>query len=356
MWAKIISFFRRNKIELPPSTWDRASEVVDDMDAQFETVFGSQDYSGKPSRDWRGLYPKHEIQKWGDCVTFSRNNCAEVKAKEKGVVDDYGEEMNFSDLYLAVGSGTTENGNGLKNVAEFARKNGVVLEKDCPYTNDWGDRQNRFLQAKNKKRYKFGNWSWVIPGSQTTNRNVLKSALDKDIVQIGVGLGDTYRNGGVIKHPSQYTVYHAITLGYIDDKDQLYCLDHYNRREVVFDKNYPVIFAMSFADLPETWRGEGSEDLLFYQRMIGKMIIRPLAPDERGAAYRIFEDKIAKVHFNISDKQLFEETTDEYWRPKKKFLGVSEVDFARLKKIAFQVGEGIVEEPEIKGNLLNKLI
>jgi hypothetical protein len=48
----------------------------------------------------------------------------------------------------------------MRAVAEYARKIGVSLERDCPYTYNWNERQAIFNAAKDKPKYKLGNWSW----------------------------------------------------------------------------------------------------------------------------------------------------------------------------------------------------
>ena len=75
-----------------PQSWNINEERVDEKDAWFDDVFGSAEFAGA-TRDWRKHAPKHEVQRWGDCVSFSRNNCAEIMSVEDG------DEFNFSDLY-----------------------------------------------------------------------------------------------------------------------------------------------------------------------------------------------------------------------------------------------------------------
>ena len=109
---------------------------------------------------------------------------------------------------------------------------------------------------------------------------------------------------------------------------------------------------MSFKDLPENWKGINVSEDLFYKRMIGKLVLRV---EKDGELYRVYDNFLQKVNFAITDKQLFDETTKEYWGAKKKFTGISEKDFARLEKMAFTM-EGIKEPEETinnKGLLIN---
>jgi hypothetical protein len=279
-------------------------------------------------------------------VSFSRTNCAETKAKANGVLDEDGNEMDFSDLDLAIGSGTGSQGNSLRAVAEYARKSGISLEKDCPYTTNPSQRQAIFNAAKNKKKYKLGNWSWV-----NADLNALKSALEDGPVQVGVLVGYNWFSGGVIKNPGGGNG-HGIELEYIDELGQKYIKDSYVPYQKVLDKNYPIMMAMSFKDLPENWRGINVENEKFYMRLLNKLIIRPQA---NGEVYRIMEDRMLKVQFNISDKDLFIQVTKAL-RDKNSFLGVSEADFERLKTYAFEAGNGIVEGQPLTGDEILQLL
>ena len=107
---------------------------------------------------------------------------------------------------------------------------------------------------------------------------------------------------------------------------------------------------MVAADFPETWRGDGVDDVRFYNRLVGKLII---LPESSGEVYRIEQDSIRKVKFVITDKLLWD-LLQEAMREKKVFLGVSNKDFERLKKVAFESGKGLLdieEEVDIKSIL-----
>ncbi|MAH44115.1 hypothetical protein CL614_10440 [archaeon] len=326
----------RKKLQLPPSSF--IPEEPGENDAFDDEVFGSMEFGSRPSKDWRKFRPVHEIQSYGDCVSFSRLNCAESQAKIDGVTDDNGEELNFSDLYLAVKSGTSQRGNSLKRVAEYARKHGIVLEKFCEYTRSWGQRASRVASTPSyAKRYKLGNYAWVKRDSKGLDRNYIKNSQEKGPIQIGVGLGETYRYAGeVITPPKNISVWHALESDYTDEVDQVYAYDHYNRANVVFSADYPITFAMTFKDLPENWRGEGVDESKFYNRMIGKFILRA---EGAGELYEVLEDKMVKIVFTISNKKIWD-ALHETLRPM--IVGVNEKDFKRLEQVAFKA-EGVKE-------------
>jgi len=313
----------------------------DRKDASYARVFGAtiKDIKGV-SFDWRIYEP--ELEKQGntsDCTCFSRLNCAEMVAKKAGVLDDDGNEFNLSELFLAVGSGTSPQGNNLKAPSEFFRKEGVVLKKFCDYSGvmltdpagTWNLRSIKYLAAKKNKRYLGGNWSWVKPTTE-----LLKDALQYSPIQIAVGLDDKWNTADVVSAPVKYYGYHAITLVYIDEKDQYVVYDHYDKKYKTLAANYPILQAISYRDLVEGWRGNGVDDALFYNRMVGKLII---LPERNGEVFRIFETYMQKVNFSCTDKPFWDLIT-KLWQINKVFLGVSNKDFDRLAKVAF-ANEGI---------------
>jgi len=94
----------------------------------FGTLGEEINFSG----NWLDWLPKQEVQKidgadtWA-CTTFGTLNCVEILLKFMGM------EKNFSDRFLAIGSGTEMNvGNSPHTVAEYLRHNGVCTEELLP--------------------------------------------------------------------------------------------------------------------------------------------------------------------------------------------------------------------------------
>lgn len=329
----LINLFRR-KYKMPDGSWDFFSEKIYDTDAIYEDIFGSIDFGGKASKDWRPYAPKLEIQSFGDCVSFSRTSCAEIKAKYKGAKDPDGDDWNFSDVDLAVGSGTSLKGNSLRRVAEYARKTGVSLEKDIPYIRNWSKRLALYNAGKKFTKYKLGNWSWVKP-----NVNSLKSALDDSPLQIGIGVGSNWRIGKIIKDLLNYLFYHAIVLLHIDEEGVYHIYDSYRPKYKTLDPKYNILFAMSFRDLPSGWRGINTDGERLHKRLIGKYILRSEA---NGELYFVSKDRISYITISISNKDLTEQF-HKFLRLNKKFLGISEKDFKKLKETIIVSG-GTLDE------------
>lgn len=85
-----------------------------------------------PLGDWKNYLPSQEKQvtNFTDsmaCVTFSALNCIETQYKYLT-----GQEINFSDRFIAKMSGTTHQGNTIQRVLDTIRKYGLVLEEEWP--------------------------------------------------------------------------------------------------------------------------------------------------------------------------------------------------------------------------------
>src|SRR3990167_1006299 len=123
-------------------------ERINKEDAIYDAIFGTR--FGALPVNWRPFLPFFENQKsLPYCVTFSRLNCAEAKAKKEGLV------INFSDRALAVESGTSKEGNSLTIVSEKFRITGVPIEEDCPYVDNWNE-SVQLPSLVGKQRYNGG--------------------------------------------------------------------------------------------------------------------------------------------------------------------------------------------------------
>jgi hypothetical protein len=114
--------------------------IIDRAPEDFE--FGASKLSSTrkvlcPDGQWTEYLPAHfELQRnnyfdsYG-CVSYSRNNAHEILHKRL-----YGYDIDWDDRDLVVGSGTKPNqGNGVKAVADWARKYGTIKDRgDIPAT------------------------------------------------------------------------------------------------------------------------------------------------------------------------------------------------------------------------------
>ncbi len=88
-----------------------------------------------PGGQWDAFLPQDERQNLAmepeACTSFGTLNAIETLLKQ-----EFGEDQNYSDRFLAKVSITTPQGNSPKIVADALRKQGVVHEQDWPYTVD----------------------------------------------------------------------------------------------------------------------------------------------------------------------------------------------------------------------------
>lgn len=82
--------------------------------------------------DWTPYLPPEEWQRFDlvdtmACVSFSLLNC--IETQEKFLT---GQQVNYSDRFIAMMSGTTRQGNRLQTVADTVRKYGLVREESWP--------------------------------------------------------------------------------------------------------------------------------------------------------------------------------------------------------------------------------
>lgn len=314
--------------KLPPTSVE-PKQTIGAADAWHDEIFGAVDLGTSPSKDHRQFYPTKEIQSYGDCLSFSYTNVLETICREKNILDDDGNEVNLADLHLAVGSGTTQRGNNFNNVAEWLRKNGVVLEKFAPYTRVWEDRQKVFnaIPAYAKRYAKGTGHAWV-----KTDRNSLKNALDVPL-WIAVGLGETYQNNPgtadrPVTPPQNVSVYHAIENGYIDDEDKVYTYDNYQRSEVVYSANYPILYAKMLTPqgLPDGWQVKNADGKRLLARLLGKYVIRGQTPPAHGELYYLYPDGSRMQYLpDVGAVPWFQEFL-QFLRTNNKLIGVNEID------------------------------
>jgi hypothetical protein len=224
-------------------------EPIKETDAIFDFIFGG--IKGAPV-NWKQWIPLQEKQIYIPfCVIFSRLNCAETKARSNGEWD-----LNFSDRYLGVISGTTKEGNSLNAVSEAFRTQGTVAEDKCPWKsqdwllapfNHWGEIFNLSDVPADAKKYLGGNHSYVVGGFQG-----VKNALQLSPVQIAVGIGDNWETNGIVHPPTQILAYHAVQVYYASDR--YFINDSCGKQFKELSADYPIVQAKSFADLPDNWK------------------------------------------------------------------------------------------------------
>ncbi len=204
------------------------------------------------SFDWRPYAPPRERQYWIPfCVSFSRLNCAETKAKMDGV------DINLSDREMGVIAKTTLSGNSLEAVSEAFRNIGVRQESLVPFTDRmlkyagddiWREIFDLPPVLPGQRIYKGGNHSWVY------GRPAMIDAMQFSPLQIAVGIGETWEDDGIVKPPKSIGSYHAVMVLYIDADGYIYIQDSIGKEFKTLEPDYPMTGVKSFRDLPENWK------------------------------------------------------------------------------------------------------
>jgi len=182
----------------------------------------------QPDGDWEKYVPTHEAQ-FNDtldsmsCVSFGTTNAIETLIKRV-----FGLDVNYSDRALSKMSGTTEQGNSPKKVADTIRKQGLVPEMEWPFTSDI--KTFAEFMAELPQRIKILAASWVAEyvlhyEVVNTHPAVLKEALKHSPLGVSNNL---FRNAdGTYSKPKGQRDLHWATLIGEFDKDHWKLLDHY---------------------------------------------------------------------------------------------------------------------------------
>jgi len=91
--------------------------------------------TGNP-RDYRPYVPTKEIQRTEHLETMNCTNYGTLNGVETIHKVKYNEEVNYSERFLGVLSGTTRNGNSVHKVCETFRTNGAIDEKLLPFSDN----------------------------------------------------------------------------------------------------------------------------------------------------------------------------------------------------------------------------
>ena len=191
-----------------------------DTPSEKDYVFGSfLPYEElQPNGDWTPFLPKAEYQNTNDfepycCVTETILNCVEILIKQQ-----YGEEVNYSDRFLASISGTKNGGNTPRTVADFLRILGVVPEDVYPFKAETFDEFYQPIPEELKTLAKefVDNWEFKYESVPT---NMIETALKSS--PLGVSVYAWVDKDGVFYNPNQQDN-HFTTLYKIDDHQHFF--------------------------------------------------------------------------------------------------------------------------------------
>ena len=206
----------------------------------------SKPFSSSPLPDYRPYLTRFESQigSYGDtdsCVSFAALNNLEVCLKMR-----YSLELNMSDRFTAVMSGTIPNvGNTFTNVTESIINDGFVFEDFYPWDrwskedyhqpipNHYGKYQPPQCSLKKRALLQKQDFHitkrWVGWGG--VEKEQLKQALKFGPMMITIFAGFPPDEHGVYHYETTYNN-HAVLLVHIDEDGTLYCFDHYASKKI----------------------------------------------------------------------------------------------------------------------------
>jgi len=198
----------------------------------------------QPDGDWTQYLPKPEYQRLFGletyaCVTFTVLSCVEILIKKQ-----YGEEVNFSDRFLAAISGTKNGGNSPKTVCQFLRKLGVVPEEMWPFDKNIDSWEKFYepLPDKLKELAKEFNENWDF-------KYELVPSNDKEIIRaikcspLGVSVAAWYPRGSMYYKPENTKENHFVALYKVLDTEYKRIFDSYDSftKDVEWNTKHSVI-------------------------------------------------------------------------------------------------------------------
>jgi hypothetical protein len=209
------------------------------------------------------------------CVSYSHQNAIEILHKRV-----YGYEIDWDDRDLVVGSGTKPNhGNGIKTVAEWARKNGLLKDKgDIPSTMSqeeyygWKRSPGDDYEAEGFLELMELGYEWLPTtnwGQSYSSPEQLMEALLYSPIQASVDGNYQYNEDGTIGRLLNWS-HEIVIIGYVKNRYWLvydseatqvlkfewfykfgYGMAHYlskRNMKIVKKKNSPAIYFVNPAD------------------------------------------------------------------------------------------------------------
>lgn len=272
--------------------------------------------------DWRRFYPKMEVQKNNVFDPFSCTNHANNNATEMMHKQQYGVEVNYSDRYSAIVSGTIiGRGNSHKNVVEARRKKGSVPEELCPFPD--GMNQREFVTMPEGAVEK--GLEWVADyeyGYEQVPLEGFEEALRYSPIQAAVD-SKTNKTSQVGRFD------HSIVVTCVDRATmKVHVFDSYLNRHETYDWDYPFSYGYRF----------------HYKKVLSVMLdglkMQFIRNEENGKIYLVDSD--GRIHHIETEKDFTSIFGTSAWL-KKDWIDVKAKDIAIMEE-----GESISVE---KGNI-----
>lgn len=258
---------------------------------------------------WSEYAPPAELQKnsRGDvygCVSFSYNNAHEFIYKKR-----YNEDLNKSDRFIVVGSGTVPyQGNSKRTVAEWGRKNFWVNEEQWPYTPTmtvdeyYNDRKvpSELLKEGQKLSPLYSiEYQWLV-GNGTGH---ILTGLEFSPVQVDVE-NYVFNQKGYIKNSNTGYVHEVIIFDY-EEGECWWVFDSESLQFIKFDWNYnfgsPMIHSLKKKFMPKLYKKNGESAIYFLNPEDGLLVPFSDGVIEGGSLFKIFFGDYKNVVINKVD-------------------------------------------------------
>jgi len=330
--AKLFSLFTRGghgliKEDISPDDW------------HFGAIGGE---IIRPDGQWTSFLPPDETQNKGvetmNCTCYGTQNAIEILHNAK-----YGELPDHSERYCGVISGTTPRGNQINKPCETIRKYGCIPEEMLPFdtsVNSW----NKYYSPKpmEQKYFDVGkewldNYEFLHEWVRNDRKSIM-SALKFSPLGVSVDAWRKNSKGYYVKlGPDNHW---TCLVGY---KENEYWIirDSYPpyTKKVAWNTTFGWVKRYSLTRAKSKYQADQD----FYDKMTGKFVMRVHA---NGELYKVGEDVLKKVTFNISDQTIWQ-AVHKTLRPI--ITGVTEPDFIRLSRVAKNLKGGIVEaDPNVE--------
>jgi hypothetical protein len=210
--------------------------------------------------DWKSMCPPFRYQgssMW--CTAFAGTAigyCFEKKEKGTSPI--------FSAMELFYRSGGSLNGNYLIKAADEMEKT-LVLETEVPtpIPDHWGleayqgYKNQSYASAQSLAEGQ--KWALKSAASVNTDKVALRSALIASPLMVAIPIGHGYFDTVALNPPTNsITAYHAVVLTDIDANGNYVIFDSLTNHQGfngfhTLASDYPILYALSFIDLPDNW-------------------------------------------------------------------------------------------------------
>lgn len=274
--------------------------------------------------DWQPHLVEFETQRKSYdgyiCVSMANNNIEEMMHLRR-----YGVEVNRSDRWLGVASGTVPGrGNSHNKVADTKHKKGVVDEEDYPFTASMLGQE--FYKPLTKELWDLG-LKWKIDREysyQKVNPGEFKEALRYSPLQVAVD-SRTNRSNQVRGYD------HSVVLTALDTKAHIF--DSYPGRHLEYDVDYPFSFGLRFH----------YKQLMVFD--IGGYEMSLVRNAEKGNIYFVDSDNV--LHHCEAPHDFFEFFGNKAWQ-EQKWVNITPDELSR-----YEEGESITMKRTGFGALAN---